>query len=70
MPRHLLPIIIGLVALFTSLGAQDSQAQSRAKYIGTLFHEVAHDATHAHDKTWGMTMQHLFERLLVNAEFA
>lgn len=44
--------------------------QSRAKYIGTLFHEVAHDATHAHDKTWGMTMQHLFERLLVNAEFA
>ena len=33
-------------------------------YIGTLIHELAHDATHAHDRTWGMNMQRLFERLL------
>ena len=35
-----------------------------AKYLGVLTHEVAHDDSHAHGLTWGMSMQRKFEALI------
>lgn len=42
---------------------------TQTSYLGVIMHEVAHDTTHAHDLTWGMEMQRLFEKLLSVARF-